>query len=1577
MDTANKIMAQLLFGIDGIKIQMETIEKWANQTAMTAQQAFAKANLGTPQQLATQKANQTAIQTILQQGKAKELAIFTAGETELTAIKAKEALTRQAIAHKEAQTELAIARKQMAEEKLLYMQARRSAFDDKPQGFAGLMERRASWLVTGGLVMGGLAGLAGTISTIKDVEMGMTVIARITEDATFNFKKMRDEVMQLGVEYGQTFDVTSDIAIRWAQAGYSIADTMELTKTALLALNTAELDAEYATQGFIAIMAQWNIEAENLLPVVDKINKTADDYAITSQDLVDGLNRVGAAAKNAGLTIEETIGSITVLREASGRTGKEVGTALNTIFSYMTRQKTIKLMETLGISVFEDEARTTFRSIIDLMKELASHWQGVNASSPLMADLETELLESFNDEMATAVGLQEEWNDVQQRDISQAAAGVRRKNFFISLMSRFSEIQGVINGQLDAEGYSLAENERTMGTLEKQVESLKAAAEKLAVAIGDAGLLEGLTGLAMGTKDAIEWFNNFDDDMQGFLITVGKVTVAVKLLDVALKSTGVSVVLNKGLKTEATIVGLSALIPKLTQAAKGVTGLGIATAGASVIFSGFGAVLRGLLAFVGGPFGATLIGLGIAFGFIHNKVKKAREEMEELPDSVQTMQAQFSAIQGLGKEYDTLSSKIAQTAEEKGKLADVTVKLGKIFPESISNIDKEGNAIELNNDVLRESIRLKEEELSLDRQKLAKQFSDFEKSAVGKEAKNNIEKIKELEKQVESSARVLERYREIFGEDGIATKGEQREIDLVKQSLQESRIELNKFNQEQLKTEQDFRKMALAALDTNDSFSDLSDTLKNQFIKSIRDMSKDVFGAQKKIEALMSQDSLPGYIEQMDTAFKDFNKTTKEAKDIEELNKDFVTFRNEIIATGKEIGITGDESVRLAYAIMGTQDPAATAELKMWQLSDIVQKVGETGMNSAQLAAKASNILASNVSAATLKTIAAHWDDIKAVRDRAKAYEILAQAIFLEDTKGGLASGMGGTTSTIRQRTEEMQGYLDAYSALDGMVRGGGGPPSYPPPNPDADKKKKTADWLTPFIDGTLAAAEAQKRLNDAMKRGLDGMDAKRSVMMDSARTMAEYLDGMGLQASFESQYKEQQKSLHAEANLYRAAIEVLEAKQRTLNTSTDKGREAYAKIGDEIEKARQKVDELSKTWWQVEGMQRAISSDRYRVMDEWIQKLADGGAITLEQEYDLYEQLGKSNLLYADRAQLQERLVDIGKKLIEQEIDKQIKALEAEKEAFKTESDARIKAIQKRIDLLDEENDRLKEQTRIMEAQRDITDAQQALTDAQAKLENVKGEKDTRIWQDGRWEYIANPEAVRQAEKEVKSAQERLIDKQNAFNDLMLQIQQDQYRKELEAQIQAEKEKQDEQLKAYDARKKELETADEEIIKIMNEGGQNADTELQNILTTINISMSDKLMEILQTVRSYASQMRSEFMSIARAASEAGVDMGGILPGFDKGGPIPSDMAIKAHAGEYMLNKRDVDDLGGFAGVEKLRTAIRLPSFKMIGAGNVVRTSNASSVKNDNRVVIENANFPHVVDGSGLIRNLKQLASA
>ena len=77
-----------------------------------------------------------------------------------------------------------------------------------------MAESRVSWFLPGTAIFGGAAALGQAVRTLTQVESDMTTIARITEDVTFNFKEMRDELQGFGVEYGMAWENVSDIAIR-------------------------------------------------------------------------------------------------------------------------------------------------------------------------------------------------------------------------------------------------------------------------------------------------------------------------------------------------------------------------------------------------------------------------------------------------------------------------------------------------------------------------------------------------------------------------------------------------------------------------------------------------------------------------------------------------------------------------------------------------------------------------------------------------------------------------------------------------------------------------------------------------------------------------------------------------------------------------------------------------------------------------------------------------------------------------------------------------------------------------------------------------------------------------------------------------------------------------------------------------------------------------------------------------------------------------------------------------------------------------------------------------------------------
>ena len=386
-------------------------------------------------------------------------------------------------------------------------------------------ERRLSWFMAGTAFYGGIRAMSSAVSAISEVESQMVVIERTTQDATFQFNKMRDELIEVGKEFGHGWDTVSNIAVEWTRAGYSVADTLELVRTSLLALNVAEMDIQQATQGLIAIMSQWELQAEDLVTVIDKLNIISDRFPVTTGDLIDALLRSSGAARAANIEFDELVGMITATRTASGRAGREIGNAMNTILSYITRQSTLNKLMASGVEVFEDAAQTKLRPALEIMADVTDKWLDNAEQMPKELIDIADSMGLFEEELADVVGLHEEWTDLQKIEIEQGIAGVRRRQFLIALMRNFGQVQDVVNNLQEAEGYSMVQNIRTMQTLEKQVEQLRMEMTKLATELGDAGVLGQMKALVGVGQDIIGFFAGLDSGLQTLILTLGEMTI--------------------------------------------------------------------------------------------------------------------------------------------------------------------------------------------------------------------------------------------------------------------------------------------------------------------------------------------------------------------------------------------------------------------------------------------------------------------------------------------------------------------------------------------------------------------------------------------------------------------------------------------------------------------------------------------------------------------------------------------------------------------------------------------------------------------------------------------------------------------------------------------------------------------------------------------------------------------------------------------------------------------------------------------------------------------------------------------
>jgi TP901 family phage tail tape measure protein len=960
-------------------------------------------------------------------------------------------------------------------------------------GTEGHLEHRAGWFISGSMFYGSLSAMQQMVGVTSEVEMGLVQITRVMNDISVDTDDLRRRLIELGKTYGMVWSDVEHIATRWAQAGYDAEEVIRLTETSLLALNTAELDARYATEGLIAIMAQWQLTSEDLLPVIDKINKTADDFPITSQDLVDGLNRSSGAARVMGLTLEETIGILTTMREATGRTGKEVGNALNSILSFVQRPKAINVFEGLGIQVFADEARNEFRSVMEIFEDLASRWQDdsiTEAAKNQLVDI-ADAAGLYTEEIAEAAGAMDEYEqatnaaakaqgeftDIEQRDAAQAAAGIYRRNYLVALLKNWSRVYDVLNAQAQSHGYSLQENEVTMATYEKQVQSLKTALVELATEVMNAGLLDVFKGIVNGATDMASAFSALPEPIQKLIGIFGALTVAVAALQFTTRVLfGVGIL--GGIKS------LARLTAGLTVAETAALGLGGALRAIALSPAGIAIITI-----------TTLVtGLTIAF----SNAKKEAKELAKVPEEMQNLEN----TEKLAEQYETLSRKINRTEEETARLVSIKRQLSDQFPAIIESMDEQGNVTEINNDILRESIELQREEIDIKRDKLA---LAFEEGKAGKDLESKQRELDDANKQVLYAMEQIEETEKRLSsfEEGLPGEGvlghwfDKKALKRANDDFLNLRERTVELKQELKPLIRNFDSQAAAALSTSEAFKNLDNSIGRGLAASLRKLNDDdISKVRNQILALGDSKETATAIDELQLALDDLNKTGADTESVDAFNTAFQNLISTLMDGEVSLGLTSDAAGTLAYALLDTIDPTTSAQIKLHHLNQTMNDLREGTITATDAASRAYAIMGTNISATTMSIIASIKTEIRTLADLAEAHDKARQAAFLSVTQGGIASGMGGTSWKLAQINREMgafygvAGQIMAIANRSRGVGGGGGVRSTGSPSSGSSSSRSpssgSSSSRSPSLGSTAKAAEKAVTWLDKFKDSLE-----------------------------------------------------------------------------------------------------------------------------------------------------------------------------------------------------------------------------------------------------------------------------------------------------------------------------------------------------------------------------------------------------------------------------------------------------------------------------------------------------------
>lgn len=407
-----------------------------------------------------------------------------------------EKIARERIKNAQETTKLQIEEQKLEQQKIKTAKAQKDEadaarqvndeLDNQSAKTKTLVDALMQWSVTSKLIHSGLRLLRTAIKdvneTLADTEKRIIAIQRVLPEGSVGDKDLSNRLYDLAIEYGQSFANVSDIATNFARTGLSYADTIDATRAALLALNVAELDSTQATDGLIAVMAQFELQASDLNNVIDKLNKTADRYPVTTEKLMSALQRMGSSASLAGLGLDETIGIATALSKATGRSGANIGTAANALIQYSTKGKALDIYSQLSpeVAAIVEQYKIGAANVLDIWKALSKEIDRLTFEQSKKLDVLAEYFET-----GEGAGLKEQMED-ELGDIFNDITGVFstantfRKNYFVALLKEMGTVEEAAETARDSMGYSIAENEKEMQTYQRRVQALEEHWHKLA-----------------------------------------------------------------------------------------------------------------------------------------------------------------------------------------------------------------------------------------------------------------------------------------------------------------------------------------------------------------------------------------------------------------------------------------------------------------------------------------------------------------------------------------------------------------------------------------------------------------------------------------------------------------------------------------------------------------------------------------------------------------------------------------------------------------------------------------------------------------------------------------------------------------------------------------------------------------------------------------------------------------------------------------------------------------------------------------------------------------------------------------
>ena len=232
----------------------------------------------------------------------------------------------------------------------------------------GAVASRAK-LAIGGLFagLGATVALRSAISTIARFEETMGTVRGITRATNEDFAALSEQARSLGATTRFSAAEAADGLLFLARAGFETNESLSALPSTLQLAQAGAIELGEAADIASNVLAQFRLEAEDMVRVADILIMTANSANTDVRQLAEALSKTGPIAGALGISLEETAAAVGTLGNA-GIQASVAGTNLRGVLAALLgpTDKAKSSIRALGLSIADVDPST--RSLIEIFK---------------------------------------------------------------------------------------------------------------------------------------------------------------------------------------------------------------------------------------------------------------------------------------------------------------------------------------------------------------------------------------------------------------------------------------------------------------------------------------------------------------------------------------------------------------------------------------------------------------------------------------------------------------------------------------------------------------------------------------------------------------------------------------------------------------------------------------------------------------------------------------------------------------------------------------------------------------------------------------------------------------------------------------------------------------------------------------------------------------------------------------------------------------------------------------------------------------------------------------------------------